>query len=40
MSMATLVVDSNDYDECARILNAICSATGILCYDPDNDVDP
>jgi len=38
--MAILAVDSDDCGECVRTLSTICSATSILCYDPNNDVEP
>jgi len=38
--MVVLVVGSGNSGECVKALNAICSATGILCYNPDNDIKP
>jgi len=38
--MVVLVVDSDNHGECVRTLSTICSATGILCYDPNNDAEP
>jgi len=40
LSMVVLVVDSDNRGECVRTLSTICSAAGILCYDPNNDVEP
>jgi len=40
ISIATLVVESDNCDECVKALNAICSATGILCYDPSDNIKP
>jgi len=40
LSMVVLVVDSGNSIECVKALNAVCSAAGILCYDPSDDIEP